>query len=582
MELRRQALINIFWQIFSCVMVFVLNITLMELIVNRFDLAINGFIRVNLTLITLIAGVESGIGVATSIFLYKPLQEKNWAYVNHILTTTHKQNKFLAKLGLVILVLIVVGYGLYVYFDSQQVIRSNNSSMKLEFWWVALIIFFIVSRNIVHMLATGAVQNLIKADNRNAILILLDILANCVVYGAVFALFLIAAPIWVLFAPFLLYSPVMIAFVKLHAKRNYAWLKIAKKPQHLNRFLIKSSIPIAIQKAGYGILLNSDLVIIAILLGFTVGSTLAFYLTIAIFLRSIMLVIVLSFQNFYGLLFASQGRLHWKKYRKIEFLTYGLAAVAFINQFISSPYLVNSLFDNVLTQNINNFSNRSLYITIFNEPTFSLVLALSSVLVIITEPINIFIYSKNKYREVANKYLGFSILYIVLAAILGISLAATNNPIPALYSVLILKIAIQLALYVYVWLFNFLMLTYNSRFMSFFPNLMVLIGPIAIAICLMYFVIYPDNNLTYQVINNVSYHSAVSEWSILKLTIFLLAVLGVSFTLPGIFMVGYQVLVHRTALIQGVKQRLLKNPRRWTSRIFIRNKLHQEMISFEN
>lgn len=586
MQTRRKALITIFWQIFSYLVILILNVTLTKLILNTYGIDFNGFMRVNLILITLIASAESGLGIATTIFLYKPLREKNWQQVNYILSTTHRRNKALGWLGLVILGLVLVGYGLFTRLRSGGIhidVPGRASHQVLYLWSISLIIIAVASRNILNMLFSGALQNLIKADHNNYIAIIIDLIGNVIVYGTVFALLTLSVDPLIPFLPFLGYSLITSGLIIIYVKRKYPWLKISKKRIQINRNLIQNSIPITVYRIGYGLLLNSDVIIVSIILGFTVGSSLAFFVIIAGFLRSIALAIVLSFQSFYGSLFAKEGRLYWQHYRKIEYWTYLLASVAFINQFITSPYLVNGLFGQTLDATTFTASSQTLYIAIFTKPTFSLIMALTTVMIIINEPLNIFIYAKNKYSEVARKYLILAIIYIVAASIFGLAFFLNNHYLVALYCIIGIKLGMLLVQYVYTWLFNFWNMTYNSRLSSFLPNLLVLMIPITISCLIMYLVIYPNANLTISAIGfPYSTRSAVLDWTFSKLVLFMVGVAGASLALPFGVLLGQKIVSKAVHLPQLLARWAARHPRGLINKMIPAHFYDEDLIVMKN
>ena len=185
-----------------------------------------------------------------------------------------------------------------------------------------------------------------------------------------------------------------------------------------------------------------------------------------------------------------------KTYQRFELYSYIIGAIAFLNIFISSPYLVNALYNGLISEQIKNLSGGwtineiNAYKAIFMNPSFSLLIALATLFIILSEPINTMVFAKNHYNKVVKVKLFFGIINVVLCLIFALTFAHFKEYVFALFSILIVNIVVLFIRFGYLWIYNWIYLTYNSSFKYIYKNFLTILIPIIFrnSICLFIFI----------------------------------------------------------------------------------------------
>ena len=167
--------------------------------------------------------------------------------------------------------------------------------------------------------------------------------------------------------------------------------------------------------------------------------------------RGSLLLLISSFKPYFASVTSTKGRVTWDVFQKFELYSYIIAAFAFVNVFVLSPYLVNVLFNADVRSQLVNLENNGVYRAIFFQPTFSLLIALVTTLILISEPINMLIYAQNRYNAVAKIKLVLGIANIVLSVMIALILKKFEGVVAiSLYSILIVQASLLFINYVFL------------------------------------------------------------------------------------------------------------------------------------
>ncbi|AHI52467.1 hypothetical protein [Spiroplasma culicicola] len=459
-------------------------------VLNKFGTEFNGFIKLVGSFSILIATADGALGVATTILLVRPFVQNDWITANEIYSTAKKGYRKSALIGLLLVSLIGFAYPLYAGVSSNGSIFDINSWKEIGiatpdgqlvgyFSLVAITLIFGV-KNFVTAYWFSVYENVIAADNKNSVRRIAILFTDVFVYSIMFYLLNIDSinPIFP-FLSMLLYGPIKGIMIYFYAKKNYIWLKYYRD---FNSFKLNTTKKkITFSSLGTSILLNTDVLIVSIVLGLSVSSTLSLYLVIAVNTRLIMTNFITSFREFFVTLVAKRGRIHWESYAKYELYTYLVAAFTFINMAILSPYFVSALYGDIAS--VEGQANQNAKEFMFFNPSFSILYAATTALVILCEAQITLIHAKGRYGEVSKfqNYLGF--IYIVLGfgvtficktfAIGGSDMSLVNGII----SMYVLKVAFLVLRYAYLWFYVYRYATYNSSFKHVLNNLMILLIP---------------------------------------------------------------------------------------------------------
>ncbi|WP_368487114.1 transporter [Spiroplasma sp. DGKH1] len=563
----RRGIISIFIGAFTSLIGTAFQFTLMYLLIQSYGTQFNGFIKNSIAIVSFLGGVEGGIGVLTVIFLMKPLMQKDWRKANEIINTAKHQYKIGGIVGLVLLAIIALVYSGYTFIVEKDfgVAWNNGTKDSYPYWKMLIIMLTIGSKNLLALFWTGCYENLMQADQNNHMRRLILMICDLIVYAIIFYLISITVDPVFAFLIFLGYSGMKSSLIILFVKLHYPWIRIYKQKDNMQ--LVKASNIVALKNIGETLFLNADVIIVALLLGLNISSTLSLYMTIAVGVRSIMLILINSFKEFFASWTAKNGRINWSSYVKFETYAFMIGGFLFVNQFILSPYFVNALYAPQIISGLKEWTNQEYQVfrEIFYKPTFSLLVALSSVFIVISEPANVLVYAKANYKQTAKPIFYFGIINVILSVFFAVIFRfVANNYVLALYSILVITCVISFARFGYLWFYNWIFLTYNSSFKGVFRNWMILIIPIIVAILVNYLYMTkeynPINIFDFRDWNNIPAQISV-VWGWGKLLTIFFGILGSS-----IVLICINSLLWAPTSVRGIFLRLPIVYRIWTKR----------------
>ncbi len=491
----RRGIISILIGAFTSLIGTAFQFTLMYLLIRSYGSQLNGFVKNSIAIVSFLGTVEGGLGAITVIFLMKPLLQKDWIKANEMVNTAKHQYKISGIVGVILLAAIAIGYSAYIYlFEDNFTILWNDQTISYPLWKMVLIVLIIGSKNLIALFWTACYENLMQADQNNHMRRLILMICDLISYSFIFYLISRTVdPIFV-FLIFLGYSIMKGSLIYIFVKFHYPWIRIGRQKDNMQ--LVKSSNIVVLKNIGETLLINGDVIITALLLGLRVSSTLSLYMTITVGVRSIMMILINSFREFFAAWTAKNGRIDWNSYIKFETYAFMIGGFLFVNQFILSPYFVTTLYAPQIIKQINNSAKTlnawtlqeiAIFKSIFYQPTFSLLVALSSVFIVLAEPANVLVCGKANYKQTAIPTFVIGIINIVLCFFTALIFRFLVNDLSAaLYGIVIITCFVSLLRFLYLWFYNWLFLTYNSNFKGVFRNWMILLVPIVIAILVNY------------------------------------------------------------------------------------------------
>ncbi|AHI53511.1 hypothetical protein SSABA_v1c00990 [Spiroplasma sabaudiense Ar-1343] len=474
-------------------------------VLEKFGSTFNGFVKIATAIGALIGTADGALGIATTILLVKPIAQKDWITANEIFSTARKNYRKGAKLSVTLLLLSAIFYPIWVVISSSTtdfseffkhfgiVLNGNSNVTFAPYWQMLCIILLFGAKNLGSGVFFGVYENIITADSENAVRRIIILFTDIIVYSIFFYLLTFDStdPI-IPFLAMLIYSPLRGCLIMIYVKRTYVWIKFY--PEFNNYKLKIAAKEISQSNLGTSVLMNTDILIAAVLLGLNASSVLSLYFVIAVNIRLIMTNFITSFREFFVVLVIKNGRIYWNSYSKYEIYTYIVGAFTFINMAILSPYLVSALYGNLMDAQIANSvgeniwtnSELILYRYVFYNPTFSMIFAGITTLAILCESqINI-IQAKGRFAEVTKvqNFLGFT--YIVLAFAVTalfafLRVGGDQYLVLSLMMFMLLKLFFLFIRYSYLWFYVYRYGTYNSNIKNVIQNALILIVPIAIA-----------------------------------------------------------------------------------------------------
>lgn len=471
-------------------------------LLEKFGTEFNGFVKLVSSFSALLATAEGALGIATTILLVKPISTADWITANEVYSTSRKNYKKGAYVSLLIMIILAVVYPLYAGINGMSGMLSidnwknigisltgTNTHQFAGYLTLFSITIILGLKNFATAFWFGVHENIISADNKSHVKRAVILFVDALVYGVMFFLLSIdnIMPI-IPFIIILIYSPLKGYLIYLYVHRKYPWLKYYRD---FNSFKLNTTATkISRSTIGASILINTDVLIAAIVLGLNVSSTLSLYLVIAINIRLIMTNFITSFREYFVSLIAQKGRIYWRSYTKYELYTYLIVGFTFINMSIIAPYFVSSLYSDLANESLIKIPNEtSAFLAdknalnyIFYSFNFSFIYAASTSLVMLCEAQITLIQAKGNNAEVTKvqNYLGgtYLVLAFIITGIIKVSnVGGLNNLIYGIVFLYLLKTLFLVIRYIYLWVYVWKYITYNSSFKNVLNNFAILLSP---------------------------------------------------------------------------------------------------------
>ena len=253
---------NLLIGIFGQIVTLILGIVVPKLVLTSYGSEVNGLIASITNIYAYIAIVEAGVTAASCQALYKPLAGSDRGSINSILSAT---NRYYRKTGIIYLILIFIFSTVYPIFISTE----------LEFYSVALIIFFNGIGGVINFFVHGKYLILLKADGRNYIRTGVEIFTT--VAKQVAKIVFIALGYDVVLVQFItmLVSFIQMAYITIYIKKKYSWIDLSVKPDFKS---ISQSKNVLVHQINYLITANTDTIILTFFCDLRIVSVYSLYI----------------------------------------------------------------------------------------------------------------------------------------------------------------------------------------------------------------------------------------------------------------------------------------------------------------
>ncbi|WP_342268972.1 hypothetical protein [Spiroplasma endosymbiont of Aspidapion aeneum] len=512
---KRQGLISLFFSTITSLINAVVQFLIIYFILKKYGSAFNGFVRLTSTFSFFLSTADSALGVATTLLLVTPINKKDWITANELYSTAKKNYRKGAFLWILISVLVSVSYCLFISFQSAQQGYSHGLNIKLadlkltgtynktsiSIYYLVFISLIYSFRNILLSLFFNVYENILSAVNKGGIVKIAILISELTCFIIMLSMLnMNNVPIIVVFMPIFMIGIIRGFLVYFYARRECPWLKFYKE---FNSFKLNvNSKKISFAGIGQQVILNTDIIILVVLIGLKLASTLSLYLLVAINTKIIMKGFIVSFREYFIVIVSRYGRINWKSYCKYELYSILVAGFAFINLAILLPYFVSALYAPNILNGLENGKTLDATKYILFGPTFSFIYALTCSVDIFNESQGVLINAKGRGQEVSKFQLTIGTIYF-FSVIMGIFIfdIILDDPIRAILFMYIFKLVslsiISIFLYRYTWKY----IAYNSEIKDTLINLFI----ICVTIIATFFVqSYVIDNLIPVEVNTVS------------------------------------------------------------------------------
>lgn len=300
------------------VVLIVLSFLIPRLYLENFGSEVNGVLSTIKQIFVYMFLLESGIGLATTQALYKPVAEKNNDKVSSIISAT---NTYYSKIGIIYSAIVLLIAVVYAY-----IVPTGVDSGTI-FWIVILTALPAVFSYFVQ----SKYRILLEVDGRKYVITnsetILQLLSNV---GKILVL-LLTDSLLLIQLVYCILSLMQLAYVYIHAKRRYKWLNLSAKPDFE---AISQRKSVLVHQVSSMVFNNTDVLLLSFLCDFGVVSVYTIYNIFFSQVQTFITSITSGFSFALGQMFHTDSKKFLKVYNVYEtfyimatFIIYTLMAV---------------------------------------------------------------------------------------------------------------------------------------------------------------------------------------------------------------------------------------------------------------
>ena len=243
------------------VVLIVLSFLLPRLYLENFGSEVNGVLSTIKQIFVYMFLLESGIGLATTQALYKPVAEKNYNRINSIISATHN---YYLKIGIVYAVIVLLIAFVYEFIVPTNVAPGIIFGIVILTALPALFSYFIQAKYRILLEVDGRKYVI---TNSETVLQLLSNVAKILVIVLTNNLLLMQLSYCIL-------SLMQLFYVYIHAKRRYNWLRVNDEPDYT---AISQRKSVLVHQISGVVFNNTDILLLSFLCDFKVVSVYTIY-----------------------------------------------------------------------------------------------------------------------------------------------------------------------------------------------------------------------------------------------------------------------------------------------------------------
>ncbi len=210
---------NIIWSIFGQMITLMIGILIPRFVIVSYGSEINGLLSSVSQIMSYLALLEAGLGMAAIQALYKPIAENDDYKVSRIVVATQNSYK---KIGILYLIALIVCALVYPLF-----IKS-----KMDYWFVFVIVILFGIPSVLNFLFQGKYSILINA--KGDLYYITNINTIITVLNSLIKIFLLSIHMNIIYVQFMycVTSLVQMFFVYKFVKKHYTWLDMKVEPEY--------------------------------------------------------------------------------------------------------------------------------------------------------------------------------------------------------------------------------------------------------------------------------------------------------------------------------------------------------------
>ncbi len=243
------------------VVLIVLSFLLPRLYLENFGSEVNGVLSTIKQIFAYMVLLESGVGLATTQALYKPIAERNHNKVSSVISATHS---YYVKVGIIYAIIVLLIALVYEYIIPTAIAPGVIFGIVILTALPALFSYFVQAKYRILLEVDGRKYVI---TNSETILQLLSNIAKILVILLTNNLLLMQLVYCVL-------SLLQLVYIYVHAKRRYKWLSVKTQPDYE---AISQRKSVLVHQVSGMVFNNTDVLLLSFLCDFKVVSVYTIY-----------------------------------------------------------------------------------------------------------------------------------------------------------------------------------------------------------------------------------------------------------------------------------------------------------------
>ena len=300
------------------VVLIALSFLLPRLYLENFGSEVNGVLSTIKQIFAYMVLLESGIGLATTQALYKPVAEKNHNKISSVISATHS---YYVKVGIIYAIIILL-----ITFAYEYIVPTS-----IEPGLIFGIVILTALPNLFSYFMQAKYRILLEVDGRKYVITNSETILQLVSNIAKIVVILLTNNLLLMQLSYCILSLLQLFYVYVHAKRRYKWLSVKTQP---DIEAISQRKSVLVHQVSGMVFNNTDVLLLSFLCDFRVVSVYTIYNIFFSQIQTFITSITSGFSFALGQMFHTDRTKFMKVYNMYEtfyimatFIIYTLMAV---------------------------------------------------------------------------------------------------------------------------------------------------------------------------------------------------------------------------------------------------------------
>ena len=300
------------------VVLIALSFLLPRLYLENFGSEVNGVLSTIKQIFAYMVLLESGIGLATTQALYKPVAEENHNKISSVISATHS---YYVKVGIIYAIIVLL-----IAFAYEYIVPTS-----IESGLIFGIIILTALPNLFSYFMQTKYRILLEVDGRKYVITNSETILQLVSNIAKIVVILLTNNLLLMQLSYCILSLLQLFYIYIHAKKRYKWLSVKTEPDYE---AISQRKSVLVHQVSGMVFNNTDVLLLSFLCDFKVVSVYTIYNIFFSQVQTFITSIISGFSFALGQMFHTDREKFMKVYNVYEtlyimstFIIYTLMAV---------------------------------------------------------------------------------------------------------------------------------------------------------------------------------------------------------------------------------------------------------------